>query len=99
MLNLTEKPGEYFVIGDDIRVIFVGGTANNARVMIDAPRSYNIVRGKVLEQGEEEKRETKCNQEPGERKKQKQYYIEPKISEERMKGFLEQQKNQRQSMG
>ena len=52
MLNLTVKPGEYFVIGDDIRVIFAGGTANNARVMIDAPRSYNIVRGKVLEQSD-----------------------------------------------
>ena len=52
MLNLTVKPGEYFVIGEDIRVIFAGGTANNARVMIDAPRSYNIVRGKVLEQEE-----------------------------------------------
>ena len=53
MLNLTVKPGEYFVIGEDIRVIFAGGSANNARVMIDAPRSYNIVRGKVLEQSEE----------------------------------------------
>ena len=80
MLNITVKPGEYFVIGEDIKVIFVGGTANNARVMIDAPRSYNIVRGKVLEQ----------NEDSG--SKEKKYYVEPKLSEEKLKGFLKQQK-------
>jgi len=49
MLNLLIKPGEYFMIGDEIRVTFAGGTANKARIMVDAPRNYNIVRGKVLE--------------------------------------------------
>ena len=80
MLNITVKPGEYFVIGEDIKVIFAGGTANNARVMIDAPRSYNVVRGKVLEQKE------------GGGNKGKKYYAEPKLSEERLKGYLNQQK-------
>lgn len=49
MLNLTVRPGEYIQIGDDIRLIFVGGTNNNLKVMVDAPRKYNIVRSTVLE--------------------------------------------------
>lgn len=81
MLNITVKPGEYFTIGDDIRIAFVGGTANNARVLIDAPKSYNIVRGKVLERTEAEKGS-----------EGKKYYPEPQISEEKMKRLLEKQK-------
>lgn len=101
MLNLTVKPGEYFLIGDDIKVIFAGGTANNARVMIDAPRSYNIVRGKVLEQAETEgesagKEEgTEFENVPSKssgKRKQKKYYVEPEIPKERLEGFLRQQK-------
>jgi len=78
MLNITVKPGEYFVIGDDIKVVFVGGTANNARVMIDAPRKYNIVRGKVLEHTQEVPH--------------KKYYVEPPISEVDMDRYVAQQK-------
>ena len=92
MLNLTVKPGEYFVIGEDIRVIFAdcnmnnqenvtGGTANNARVMIDAPRSYNIVRGKVLEQEEMD----------ASKRKKKKYYVEPELPKERIESFIRQQ--------
>ena len=80
MLNLTVKPGEYFVIGEDIRVIFAGGTANNARVMIDAPRSYNIVRGKVLEQEELD----------ASKRKKKKYYVEPELPKERIESFIRQ---------
>ena len=93
MLNLTIKPGEYFVIGEDIRVIFAGGTANNARVMIDAPRSYSIVRGKVLEQAEEaeavaETEKAKRSNKAG----RKKYYAEPEIPKERLESFIRQQK-------
>lgn len=49
MLNLTVRPGEYLQIGEDIKLIFVGGTNNNLKVMVDAPRKYNIVRSTVLE--------------------------------------------------
>ncbi len=49
MLNFTIKPGESFQIGKDITVVFLGGTPNNLKVMVDAPRSYNIVRGSLLE--------------------------------------------------
>ena len=49
MLNLTVRPGEYVQIGEDIKLVFVGGTNNNLKVMVDAPRKYNIVRSTVLE--------------------------------------------------
>lgn len=49
MLKLTVKPGEYIQIGDEIKVIFSGGSANNMHVLIDAPRKYNLVRSKVIE--------------------------------------------------
>ena len=44
MLKLTLKPGEYIDIGNDIRVIFSGGSANNIHILVDAPRDKNIVR-------------------------------------------------------
>ena len=49
MLNLTVRPGEYLQIGEDIKLVFVGGTNNNLKIMVDAPRKYNIVRSTVLE--------------------------------------------------
>lgn len=49
MLKFTIKPGEYFMIGEEIKVAFLGGTQNNQKVLVEAPLSYNIVRGKVLE--------------------------------------------------
>ena len=47
MLKLTLKPGEYIDIGDDIKVVFSGGSANNIHLLIDAPREVNIVRSSV----------------------------------------------------
>ena len=47
MLKLTLKPGEYIDIGKDIKVIFSGGSANNIRLLIDAPVNLNIVRSSV----------------------------------------------------
>lgn len=44
MLKLTLKPGEYIDIGEDIKVIFSGGSSNNIHLLIDAPKSVNIVR-------------------------------------------------------
>lgn len=82
MLKFSVKPGESFMIGDDIKVVFLGGMANNCRVMVDAPKSYNIVRSSVLEKSaatEEEK------------KKVKRYYPEPKIAKEDIERFKAQQ--------
>ena len=49
MLKLSVKPGEYILIGDEIKLVFTGGSSNNLRVLIDAPRAYNIVRSEALE--------------------------------------------------
>lgn len=91
MLNLTVKPGEYFMIGDQIRVAFVGGTANNARIMIDAPREYNIVRGKVLERIAAEH--------GGNVEGKKEFYPEAPIPAEQMKRIMKKQKQRREVSG
>lgn len=44
MLKLTLQPGEFITIGDDIKVIFSGGSANNIHILVDAPRELNIDR-------------------------------------------------------
>ncbi len=48
MLKLTVKPGEYLMIGEDIKLVFAGGSANNLHILVDAPKSMNIARSKTL---------------------------------------------------
>lgn len=49
MLRLTLSTEEYLMIGEDIRLVFLGGTGKHLRIMVDAPRDKNIVRSTVLE--------------------------------------------------
>ena len=58
MLKLTIKPGEYINIGEDIRIVFSGGSATNRHSLVDAPREMDIVRSGVLKKTlpEEERR-------------------------------------------
>ncbi len=44
MLKLTLKPGDFIDIGDNIKVVFSGGSANNIHLLVDAPRELNIAR-------------------------------------------------------
>ncbi len=67
MLKISLKPGQYINIGDDIRVVFVGGSGNNIRLLIDAPREIPIARN-TAERNPERKKDT--------------YYKENPISEE-----------------
>lgn len=91
MLKLTMKPGEYINIGNDIKVIFSGGSANNMHILVDAPREFNIVRNRVLERNaktEEEKRNLKT------------YYKESGLSEqakEQIKKIIMQDKRKKKS--
>ena len=57
MLRLTVKTEEYLMINDNIKIVFLGGTPNHLRIMIDAPKDVNIVRSSVIENSatEEEK--------------------------------------------
>ena len=56
MLSLTMKDGDYFVIGDDIKITFSKSSYRGAlSVGIDAPRSMKVVRNKLLEKIADEK--------------------------------------------
>ena len=50
MLRLTVSTEEYLMIGNDIKIVFLGGSKNHTRVMLDVPKEVNVVRGKVLEE-------------------------------------------------
>lgn len=49
MLRMSVAVEEYLMLGDDIKIVFLGGTGKHMRIMIDAPRDVNIVRSSVLE--------------------------------------------------
>ena len=73
MLNLTIRPGDSFTIGNEIRVIVLGGSKNNVKVMVDAPRKFDVVRGSVLE------READT---PEKRARIGKFYLEEPLSQE-----------------
>ena len=79
MLKLTLRPGEFIDIGENVRVIFSGGSANNIHLLVDAPKEVNIARssaGKKKEQPEQSART---------------YYREKGISEEAQRERSEEQ--------
>lgn len=49
MLRMTVATEEYLMIGEDIKLVFLGGTGKHLRIMIDAPKEVGIVRSRVLE--------------------------------------------------
>lgn len=58
MLRLTVSTEEYLQIGNDVKIVFLGGSKNHLRIMVDAPKELNVVRSKVIEnnaKSEEEK--------------------------------------------
>ena len=72
MLRLSVKAEEYLQIGDDIKIVFLGGSGNHMRIMIDAPKEVNMVSSSVLE---------KSIQDPEERAQMPKYYREPEHPE------------------
>ena len=72
MLKLTLQPGEYLDIGENIRVVFTGGSARNAHLMIDAPREVSIVRSNA----------------GGRKQTKDSYYVDKGISEEAKKEIV-----------
>ncbi len=63
MLKISLKPGQYINIGDDIRVVFAGGTGNNIRLLIDAPREVPIARN-TAERNPERRKDTYYKEKP-----------------------------------
>ena len=49
MLMLTVPKEEYLMIGNNVRITFLGGNNNQLRVMIDAPKDVNIARGRAIQ--------------------------------------------------
>lgn len=44
MLKISLKEGQYVNIGDDIRVVYVGRSGSNEKLMIEAPKELRISR-------------------------------------------------------
>ena len=72
MLRLTVSAEDYLMIGSDVKIVFLGGSKNHLRVMIDAPKEIDVVRNKVLES-----RVT----DPAEKEKLPRYYAVPDLPE------------------
>lgn len=53
MLVLGRKPGQYVMIGNDIRIKVVKSEKGDLRLAIEAPKDMKIVRGETLEIAEE----------------------------------------------
>lgn len=49
MLRLTVSTEEYLMIGDDVRIVFLGGSHNHLKIMIDAPKEVDVIRSRVIE--------------------------------------------------
>ena len=82
MLKLSLKQGQYLNIGDNIRVIYLGGSGSHGRFMIDAPRDVNIVRSSV-EQNPERNKDTYYPESPISKEAQEQ--IRRILREEKLK--------------
>lgn len=48
MLRLTVGVDDYIQINDNIKIMFLGGSPKNNRIMIDAPKEVKIVREKAI---------------------------------------------------
>ena len=49
MLRMSVNNGEYIMVGDDVKIVFLGGSAGQTRIMIDAPKEVNIARSRAIE--------------------------------------------------
>lgn len=49
MLVLGRKPGEYVLIGNQIKVMVSNDDSRSLKLVIDAPKEIPIVRGEVFE--------------------------------------------------
>ena len=49
MLRMSVKSGEYIMVGDDIKIVFLGCSGGQSRIMIDAPKEVNIARSRAIE--------------------------------------------------
>ena len=72
MLRLTLSTEEYLQLGDNVKIAFLGGTGKHLRIMVDAPKEVNVVRGNYIK---------KHTEDPAEKAKLPRYYAEPETPE------------------
>ena len=72
MLRLTLSTEEYLQVGENVRIVFLGGSGNHLRIMVDAPKEVHIVRSKLIE---------KDTTDPQEKAKLPKFYAEPELPE------------------
>lgn len=72
MLRLTVSAEDYLMIGEDVKIVFLGGSKNHLRIMVDAPKEYNVVRSKVIENN---------TVDPQDKEKLPHYYAVPDLPE------------------
>lgn len=90
MLKLSLKQGQYLNIGDNIRVVYLGGTGSHGRFMVDAPRDVSIVRSSV-EQNPERNKDTYYPESPISKEAQEQ--IRRILREEKLKAEIKAEKS------
>lgn len=49
MLRLSVNKNEYLMVGQNVRITFLGGNENSLKLMVDAPKEINVARGKAIE--------------------------------------------------
>ena len=49
MLKLTVRPGDFVMIGEDVKIIFCGGGKNQIPIGVEAPREKNILRSSMVD--------------------------------------------------
>ena len=49
MLRLSVNKNEYLMVGQNVRISFLGGNANTLIWLVDAPKEINVARGKAIE--------------------------------------------------
>lgn len=49
MLRLSVNKNEYLMVGQNVRITFLGGNDSTLKLMVDAPKEINVARGKAIE--------------------------------------------------
>lgn len=49
LLRLSVHKNEFIMVGENVRITFLGGVKNQAHILIDAPKDVNIARGRAIE--------------------------------------------------
>jgi sRNA-binding carbon storage regulator CsrA len=55
MLRLSVNKNEYLMVGNDVKITFLGGNDSTLKLMIEAPKEVNIARGKAIEKRAKER--------------------------------------------